>query len=106
MPARSAHPVTRPPLRRPPTRRSNTTPRRTAVSREPAAADLRDLHTLAVRVELLLIGLLKNLAVNRDRHPLVDLMAEPGEAPVEFGDHATHRIGLDLDLGLPAEIGR
>src|SRR5437868_11864433 len=29
-------------------------------------------------------------------------MAEAGEAPVELGDHAAHRIRLDLDLGLPA----
>src|ERR1051326_209176 len=101
MPARSAHPVTRPPLRRPQTRRWNTTPRRTAVRRESAAADLRDQHDLAVGVERRLISVLENLAVDRDRHPLVDLMAEPGEAPVELGDHAAHRIGLDLNLGLP-----
>src|ERR1051326_8974494 len=104
MPARSAHPVTRPPLRRPPTRRSNTTPRRTAVRGESTAADLRDQHNLAVGVEWRLIGVLEDLAVDRDRHPRVDLMPEPGEAPVRLRDHAAHRIGHQIDEGMAVAI--
>src|SRR5438067_331913 len=102
MPARSAPPVTRPALRRTPARHWSTTPRQTGVRGESTAADLRDQHDLAVGLERGLVGVLKDLAVDRDRHPLVDLMAKAGEAPVELGDHAAHRIGLDLDLGLPA----
>src|SRR5438105_8869677 len=100
MPARSAPPVTRPALRRLPARHWSTT--QTGVRGESTAADLRDQHDLAVGLERGLVGVLKDLAVDRDRHPLVDLMAKSGEAPVELGDHAAHRIGLDLDLGLPA----
>src|SRR5438270_1938019 len=102
MPARSAPPATRPALRRPPARHWSTTPGQTGVRGESTAADLRDQHDLAVGFERGLVGVLKDLAVDRDRHPLVDLMAKAGEAPVELGDHAAHRIGLDLHLGLPA----
>src|SRR2546429_3255652 len=102
MPARSAPPVTRPALRRPPARHWSTTPGQTGVRGESTAADLRDQHDLAVGLERRLVGVLEDLAVDRDRHPLIDLMAKSGEAPVELGDHAAHRIGLDLDLGLPA----
>src|SRR5437764_14474317 len=98
MPARSAPPVTR----RPPARHWSTTPGQTGVRGAPTAADLRDQHDLAVGLERRLVGVLEDLAVDRDRHPLVDLVAKAGEAPVELGDHAAHRIGLDLDLGLPA----
>jgi hypothetical protein len=30
------------------------------------------------------------------------LVAETGEALIELGDHAAHRVGLDIELGLPA----
>ena len=66
-----------------------------------AAADFRDQHDLAVGVERRLLGVLVDFAVDRDRHPLVDLVPEPGKAAVELGDHAAHRVRLDLELGLP-----
>src|SRR5579872_4269138 len=67
-----------------------------------AAADLRDQHDLAAGVERLEVGVLKDLAVDRHRHRLVDLPAEPGKAALEFGNHAAHGVGFDLDLALPA----
>src|SRR5205823_14392175 len=67
-----------------------------------AAADLGDQHDLAVGVKPRLIGILEDLAVDRDGHALVDLMAKAGKTPVELSDHPAHRIGLDLDFGLAA----
>src|SRR5205823_11266129 len=66
MPARSAPPVTRPALRRPPARHWSTTPGQTGVRGESTAADLRDQHDLAVGLERGLVGVLKDLAVDRD----------------------------------------
>src|SRR6266566_679010 len=75
---------------------------RTAAVPASAAADLRDQHDLAVGVELGLVGVLEDLAVDRHRHALVDLMAEAGKATLQLGDQPAHRVRLDVELGLPA----
>src|SRR5439155_26338550 len=48
------------------------------------------------------VGVMEDLAVDRHRHALVDLMAEPRKAALELGDQAAHRVRLDVELGLPA----
>src|SRR6516225_2651461 len=66
-----------------------------------AAADFGDQVDLAVRVELGEIGVLEDLAVDRDRHAFLDLTPEAGEAAVELQNHPAEIIRLHLELGLP-----
>src|SRR5580658_8226251 len=66
------------------------------------AADFGDEKNLAVGGQLFEIGVLIDLAVDRHRHPLVDLLPEAGIAPIELKDQAPHVVRLDIELALPA----
>src|SRR5436190_14737704 len=89
-------------MRRRAVRRWSITPLPAVAKIWSAAADLRDQHDLTVRAELRLVGVLEDLAIDRHRHAFIDLMPQAGEAPLELGDHPAHRVGIDIDLGLPA----
>ena len=65
-----------------------------------AAADLWDQVDLAVGLERGQIGVLVDLAVDRHRHALLDLMAEAGIAAIELKDEAAEIVRLDVELGL------
>src|SRR5215831_4565596 len=67
-----------------------------------AAADLRYQADFAVGAKRLQIGVLVDRAVDRDRHAVLDLAAEPGETAVELEDQPAHRRRLDLELGQAA----
>src|SRR6516162_9279054 len=67
-----------------------------------AAADLRDQIDLAVGAQRGEVGVLKDLAVNRHRHALLDLAAETREPAVELEHHPAESVCLHLQLGQPA----
>src|SRR6266581_3474654 len=67
-----------------------------------AAADLGDQVDLALGFERGEVGVLEDLAVNRRRHPFLDLTAEAGEAAVELQDQPAEIVRLHFDLGQPA----
>src|SRR5204863_75484 len=64
-----------------------------------AAADFGNQVDFALGVERGEIGVLEDLAVDRDRHALVDLAAEAGEAAVELKNHPAEIVRLHLELG-------
>src|SRR5580692_7190329 len=57
------------------------------------AADLWNQHDLTVRIQRRRIGVLIDLAIDGDRHAVLDLLAKAGKALLQFHDE-------------PAEIGR
>src|SRR6266481_3783865 len=67
-----------------------------------AAADLGDQVDLALGLERGEVCVLEDLAVDRRRHPFLDLAAEAGEAAVELQNHAAEIVRFHLDLGQPA----
>src|SRR5438105_2322216 len=67
-----------------------------------AAANFGDEDDLAVWIEWREVGVLKDFAVDRHRHALLDLAAEAGEAAVELQNHAAEIVRLHLELGRAA----
>ena len=63
-----------------------------------AATDFGDEEDFAVGFEGEFVVVLENLAVQGDGHAVFDLLAEAGEAAVEFVDQAAEIGGLHLEL--------
>jgi hypothetical protein len=69
-----------------------------------AAADLGDQIDFAVGAQRREVGVLEDLAVDRQRHAFADLVPQARKAAVELEDEAD-RVRLDLELGQPAGAG-
>src|SRR5580704_1710997 len=67
--------------------------------RRSAAADFGNQVDFAVGIERGEVGVLKDFAVDRDCHALLDLSPEAGEASVELKDHPAEIVRLHLELG-------
>src|SRR5215472_6432389 len=66
------------------------------------ARDPRDQVDLAAVAERRVVGVLVDHAIDRDRHAVLDLAAEAGEALVELEHEAAEGLSLHLELGLAA----
>src|SRR4051812_27936633 len=64
--------------------------------------NLWNQNNLAVRPELRRVRILEYLAINGDRHALLDLPPQPGMAPFQLQDQPPERGRLHIEFRLPA----
>ena len=65
-----------------------------------AATYFRNENNLAARFQFDVIGILKDLAIDRDGHAFLDLRSQPRVFLIQFSDELPERGCLHIELGL------